>query len=186
MFENHSFLKCLGFYKLLDFLEVEKLFKLAENIFHSSLIQILRLLTKGVIKILTGYEGGFRGWTQSYTSKVFPMWGVSKNIITEPLLSSIAEIWILPNLTPNFSSFFKWLLLSCLLRYMTQLYIKLILSSYTTFHHIKRFLRNYLFKNRDFCLHFQTNACLPPSNRSDFHPKYLKRTVWSYANFWCL
>ena len=145
-----------------------------------------QFLTKGVIKILTGYEGGFRGWTQSYTSKVFPMWGVSKNIITEPLLSSIAEIWILPNLTPNFSSFFKWLLLSCLLRYMTQLYIKLILSSYTTFHHIKRFLRNYLFKNRDFCLHFQTNACLPPSNRSDFHPKYLKRTVWSYANFWCL
>ena len=48
-------------------------------------------LTKPVSYTHTGYEGGFRGWGQSDTSWVFPMYEVSKNVFGKAVLSLVAE-----------------------------------------------------------------------------------------------
>ena len=52
---------------------------------------ISRDLTKPVSYTHTGYEGGFRGWGQSDTSWVFPMYEVSKNVFGKAVLSLVAE-----------------------------------------------------------------------------------------------
>ena len=49
------------------------------------------VLTKDVSYTHTGYEGGFRGWGQSDTSWVFPMYEVSKNVFGKAVLSLVAE-----------------------------------------------------------------------------------------------
>ena len=49
------------------------------------------LLTKGVSKIHTGSEGGFRGWGQSDTSWVYQWYKVSKNVFGKAVLSLVAE-----------------------------------------------------------------------------------------------
>ena len=48
-------------------------------------------LTKGVTKIHTGSEGGFRGWGQSDTSWVYQWYKVSKNVFGKAVLSLVAE-----------------------------------------------------------------------------------------------
>ena len=48
-------------------------------------------LTKDVSYTHTGYEGGFRGWGQSDTSWVSPMYEVSKNVFGKAVLSLVAE-----------------------------------------------------------------------------------------------
>ena len=50
-----------------------------------------KCLTKPVSYTHTGYEGGFRGWGQSDTSWVFPMYEVSKNVFGKAVLSLVAE-----------------------------------------------------------------------------------------------
>ena len=52
---------------------------------------VKQVLTKPVSYTHTGYEGGFRGWGQSDTSWVFPMYEVSKNVFGKAVLSLVAE-----------------------------------------------------------------------------------------------
>ena len=49
------------------------------------------VLTKDVSNIHTGLEEGFRGWGQSDTSLVSPMYEVSKNVFGKAVLSLVAE-----------------------------------------------------------------------------------------------